>query len=117
MKPIVRGAIYYIDLDPIVGSEQGGKNRPVIIIQNNKANKNSPTLIVAPITKKNYVGKKYPTHVSIKQFRTLRPKSIVLLEQIRTIDKIRLKGFVTVVDNDDMKKIDNALKISLGITE
>jgi len=117
VKPLVRGAIYYIDLDPVVGSEQGGKNRPVLIIQNNKGNKNSPTVIVAPITKKNYMGKKYPTHVSIKKFRTLRPKSIVLLEQIRTIDKSRLKGFVTIVDNDDMEKIDDALKISLGITE
>lgn len=115
MKKIVRGAIFYIDLDPVVGSEQGGKNRPVLIIQNNKANTHSPTVIVAPITKKNYVGKKYPTHIAIKQFDKLRPNSIVMLEQIKTIDKQRLKGFVTIVDDEDMKKIDKAIKVSLAI--
>lgn len=115
MKKIIRGAIFYVDLDPVVGSEQGGMNRPVVIIQNNKANTHSPTVIVAPITKKNYVGKKYPTHIAIKQFDKIRPNSIVLLEQIKTIDKQRLKGFVTVVDDEDMKKIDKAIKISLDI--
>lgn len=115
MKKIIRGAIFYIDLGEVIGSEQGGYNRPVIVIQNDKANKNSPTTIIAPITKKNYVGKRYPTHVSIKQFDKLRPNSIVMLEQIRTVDKQRLKGFVSIVDEEDMKKIDKAIRISLGI--
>lgn len=116
MKKIFRGAIYYVDLSPIIGSEQGGY-RPVVIIQNNKGNKESPTTIIAPITKKNYVGKRYPTHVSIKQFNKIRPDSIVMLEQIRVIDKSRLKGYITNVDESDMKKINNAIKISLEIKD
>ena len=117
MKKIIRGAIFYVDLDPIVGSEQGGKNRPVLIIQNDKGNTYSPTVIVAPITKKIYEGRKIPTHISIKQFDKVRPNSIVMLEQIRTIDKKRLKGFVSIVDDEDMKKVDRAIRISLGLNK
>lgn len=117
MKKIIRGAIFYVDLDPIVGSEQGGKNRPVLIIQNDKGNTYSPTVIVAPITKKIYEGRKIPTHINIKQFDEVRPNSIVMLEQIRTIDKKRLKGFVSIVDDEDMKKVDRAIRISLGLNK
>lgn len=117
MKKIVRGAIYYVDLDPVVGSEQGGKNRPVLIIQNDKGNIYSPTVIIAPITKKMYDGRKIPTHINIKQFDIVRPNSIVMLEQIRTIDKKRLKGFVCIIDNEDMKKVDRAIRISLGLNK
>lgn len=117
MKKINRGAIFYVDLDPVVGSEQGGKNRPVLIIQNDKGNVHSPTVIVAPITKKMYEGRKIPTHVNIKQFDEVRPNSIVMLEQIRTIDKKRLKGFVCIIDDEDMKRIDKAIRISLGLNK
>lgn len=114
LKKIIRGDIFYADLEPVVGSEQKGY-RPVVVIQNNKGNKEGPTTIIAPITKKNYVGKRYPTHVAITQFNEIRPNSIVMLEQIRVIDKTRLKGYITVVNQSDMKKIDKAIKISLEL--
>lgn len=114
MKKIVRGAIFYADLEPVVGSEQRGY-RPVVVIQNNKGNKECPTVIIAPITKKNYTGKRYPTHVAITQFDEIRPNSVVMLEQIRVIDKSRIKGFITVVNQKDMKKINKAIKISLEL--
>jgi len=114
MKKIVRGDIFYADLEPVVGSEQRGY-RPVVIIQNNKGNKESPTVVIAPITKKNYVGKRYPTHVAVAQFNEIRPNSIVMLEQIRVIDKTRLKGYITTINGEDSKKRDKAIKISLGL--
>ncbi len=114
MKKLEKGDIFYANLDPVVGSEQNGY-RPVVIIQNNIGNIHSPTTIIAPITKQYLKSKKMPTQVSIKAFDKIRPNSIVLLEQIRTIDKSRLKGFVDVVDKSDMKKIDKAICVSLGI--
>ncbi len=107
-----RGEIYYADLSPVIGSEQGGL-RPVLIIQNDVGNKYSPTTIVAAITsKKDKV--EMPTHVKIKADGLSR-ESLVLLEQIRTIDKSRVKERITVLDNDDMKRIDKALAISVGV--
>lgn len=114
MKSIVRGALFYADLDPIIGSEQKGK-RPVLIIQNDIGNKYSPTVLVAPITTKNYKGKKLPTHVVVSQFEKLRKNSIILLEQIRTIDKSRLKGYVCDLNDSDMEKVEEAIKIAVGI--
>lgn len=113
-KKIIRGAIFYADLDPIIGSEQKG-TRPVLILQNDIGNKYSPTTMIAPITSKEYKGRKQPTHVKVKQFDKLRPNSIILLEQVRTIDKSRIKGFVDMLDKSQMKKVENALKISFGI--
>ena len=114
MKKITRGSIFYADLNPIIGSEQQGF-RPVLILQNNTGNKYSPTTMIAPITTKSYKGKKQPTHVKIKQFEKLRPNSIILLEQIRTIDKSRLKGFVCMLSEDQMKEVEKAIHISLNL--
>lgn len=113
MDEIKRGEIYYADLSPVVGSEQGGI-RPVLIIQNNVGNKYSPTVIVAAITSK-IAKAKIPTHIELKASDYgLIKDSVALLEQIRTIDKRRLKEKIGFVDGFVMKNIDNALLISLG---
>lgn len=113
-KVVKRGDIYYADLSPVIGSEQGGV-RPVIIVQNNIGNKFSPTIIVAPITSKMNKAK-LPTHieVSAKQFG-LEKDSVMLLEQIRTIDKMRLREFIGTADEKIMNKVDQVLKISLSL--
>lgn len=112
---IKRGDIYYADLSPVVGSEQGGM-RPVLILQNNVGNKYSPTVIVAAITTKH--GDDYmPTHVDIGHVDLIVPHSVVLLEQIRTIDKQRLTDKITQLDEDVMAQVNEALKISIGLSE
>lgn len=111
---IRRGDIYYADLSPVVGSEQGGI-RPVLIIQNDTGNRHSPTVICAAITSKMNKAK-LPTHVEIDASKyQIVKNSVVLLEQIRTIDKLRLKELVCHVDQKLMKKVDEALKISLEL--
>ena len=109
---VKRGDIYYADLRPVVGSEQGGV-RPVLIIQNDTGNRHSPTVICAAITSRMNKAK-LPTHVEIdsKKYRIVKD-SVVLLEQIRTVDKQRLKELVCHVDLELMKKVDEALCISL----
>jgi mRNA interferase MazF len=111
---IKRGDIFYADLNPVVGSEQGGV-RPVLIVQNDIGNKYSPTFVVVPLSS----AKKQclPTHIHICGTKTLPRDSIVLAEQIRTIDKSRLREYVGTVDSELMKKIDTALKISIGVDE
>lgn len=112
---VSRGEIYYADLSPVVGSEQGGV-RPVLIIQNNVGNKYSPTVIVAAITSQ-LSKAKLPTHIELnKDLYNLPKDSVVLLEQIRTLDKRRLKECLSHVDKVTMQKIDVALMISMGIT-
>ena len=116
MIAVKRGDIYYADLSPVVGSEQGGI-RPVLVLQNDIGNKYSPTVIVAAITSQ--INKsKLPTHLSIRadQFGIAKD-SVVLLEQLRTIDKKRLRERVCHIDTDNMKKIDKELKISLGLID
>lgn len=110
---IKRGDIYYADLSPVVGSEQGGI-RPVLIIQNDVGNKYSPTVIVSAITSQ--LGKaKLPTHIELSSTQYNLPKdSVALLEQIRTLDKRRLKGKVTELSQSKMKEVDRAILISLG---
>ena len=110
---VKRGEIYYADLSPVVGSEQGGV-RPVLIIQNDVGNKYSPTVIVSAITSQ--LGKaKLPTHIELPSTQYNLPKdSVALLEQIRTLDKRRLKGRVTELSQSKMKEVDRALLISLG---
>lgn len=111
---VKRGDIFYADLSPTVGSEQGGI-RPVIVIQNDLGNKYSPTVIVAAITSK-IIKAKLPTHVEISaEAYGLNRDSVVLLEQIRTIDKKRLREKIGHMTDEDMKKIQEALKISLGL--
>ena len=111
---IRRGDIYYADLSPVTGSEQGGV-RPVLIIQNNIGNRHSPTVICAAITSKMNKAK-LPTHIEISAGRyQIEKNSVVLLEQIRTIDKQRLREYVCHVDQELMKKVEKALKISLEL--
>ena len=111
---VARGDIFYADLSPVVGSEQGGI-RPVLIIQNNMGNKYSPTVICAAITSQ--INKaKLPTHIEISAEKySLVKDSVVLLEQIRTIDKKRLREKICTTDNAFMMMINKALGISLGI--
>jgi mRNA interferase MazF len=113
---VKRGDIYYASLSPVVGSEQGGI-RPVIIIQNDVGNRYSPTVIVAAITSQ--INKaKLPTHVEISSEEYgLNKDSVVLLEQIRTLDKRRLKEKIGRMTNGDMRKVDEALLISIGLKE
>ena len=112
---IFRGEIYYADLSPVVGSEQGGV-RPVLVIQNNVGNKYSPTVIVAAITSK-LSKAKLPTHIELNKDKYNLPKdSVVLLEQIRTLDKLRLKEKVSELDEKMMQRVEIATMISLGIT-
>ncbi len=114
MKKIIRGAVFYADLDLSIGSEQKGF-RPVVVLQNNVGNKFSPTTLIAPISTKYYKGRNLPTHVEIEQFRKLRPNSYVMLEQIRTIDKTRLSGYVCMLTEKEMDAVDKAILISLGL--
>lgn len=112
---VVRGDIYYADLSPVVGSEQGGV-RPVLVVQNDVGNKYSPTVIIAAITSQ-LTKAKLPTHIELdKNKYNLMKDSVVLLEQLRTLDKRRLKEKITQIDENTMKKVDIAIMISLGIT-
>lgn len=112
---IVRGDIYYADLSPVVGSEQGGV-RPVLVVQNDVGNKFSPTVIIAAITSQ-LTKAKLPTHIELEKTKfNLTKDSVVLLEQIRTLDKRRLKEKVSSIDKNTMNQVDIAIMISLGIT-
>ena len=111
---IRRGDIYYADLRPVVGSEQGGV-RPVLIIQNDIGNKHSPTVICAAITSKMNKAK-LPTHVELNTKRCdMIRDSVILLEQLRTIDKQRLKERICYIDDELLKDVDRALMISLEL--
>ncbi len=111
---VKRGEIYYADLSPVVGSEQGGV-RPVLIVQNDVGNKHSPTVIAAAITSQRDKSK-LPTHIGINATSCgLSKDSIVLLEQIRTIDKKRLKERMGELDSPSMAQVNNALSISFGL--
>lgn len=111
---VKRGEIYYADLSPVVGSEQGGV-RPVLIVQNDVGNRYSPTVIAAAITSQKEKAK-LPTHIEINaQSCGLARNSTVLLEQIRTIDKRRLKEKMGTLDDQSMNQINSALSISFGL--
>ena len=111
---VKRGDIFYADLSPVVGSEQGGV-RPVLIVQNDTGNKHSPTVIAAAITSQ--TGKaRLPTHISLAAHSYGLPKdSIVLLEQLRTLDKRRLREHMGRVDEQVMRRVDNAIAVSFGL--
>ncbi|TCS79581.1 type II toxin-antitoxin system PemK/MazF family toxin [Tepidibacillus fermentans] len=113
---VKRGDVFFADLSPVVGSEQGGV-RPVLVIQNNIGNRFSPTVIVAAITAQIQKAK-LPTHVEIdaKQYG-LERDSVILLEQIRTIDKQRLTDKITHLDDEMMAKINEGIQISLGLID
>lgn len=115
-ETIKRGDIYYADLSPVVGSEQGGI-RPVLIIQNDIGNKYSPTVIVCAITSQ-LSKAKLPTHIELSSVKYNLPKdSVCLLEQIRTLDKRRLQEKVSYIDEQKQKEVDRAILISLGFFE
>lgn len=111
---VTRGEIYYADLSPVVGSEQGGV-RPVIIVQNNTGNKYSPTVIVAAITSQ--IGKsRLPTHINLPANRCgLEKDSVILMEQVRTLDKSRLRDKAGKLDSKLMHEVDVALAVSFGM--
>lgn len=113
---VKRGDVFFADLSPVVGSEQGGF-RPVLVIQNDIGNRFSPTVIVAAITAQIQKAK-FPTHVEVpaKEYGLDRD-SVVLLEQIRTIDKQRLTEKITHLDEELMQRIDESLQISLGLVD
>ena len=113
---VKRGDVFFADLSPVVGSEQGGV-RPVLIIQNNIGNRFSPTVIVAAITAQIQKAK-LPTHVEISaEAHGFDRDSVILLEQIRTIDKQRLTDKITHLDEESMRKVNDALQISLGLID
>lgn len=111
---VKRGDIFYADLSPVVGSEQGGI-RPVLIVQNDTGNKHSPTVIAAAITSQ--TGKaRLPTHITLTAGSVGLPKdSIVLLEQVRTLDKRRLREHMGRVDDRVMRQVDTAIAVSFGL--
>ena len=111
---VKRGEIYYADLSPVVGAEQGGV-RPVLIVQNDVGNKYSPTVIAAAITSQ-HEKSNLPTHINLSaECCGLAKDSIVLLEQVRTIDKRRLKEKMGAIDTNAMNKVDKALSVSFGL--
>ena len=112
---VKRGDIFYADLSPVVGSEQGGV-RPVLIVQNDTGNRHSPTVIAAAITSQ--TGKaRLPTHISLAALSCGLPKdSVILLEQIRTLDKRRLRERMGKVDGTVMQRVDAAIAVSFGLS-
>lgn len=107
-KEIEKGDIYYASLDPIIGSEQSG-NRPVVVVQNNIGNKYSPTVLIAPITSKVNSKPNLPTHIFIKKNGKIIHDSIILIEQIRVIDKQRLQEFLCKIDPEKIDEINKAI--------
>ena len=114
MNTVRRGDIYYADLSPVVGSEQGGM-RPVLIVQNDVGNRYSPTVIAAAITSQQNKAR-MPTHIEIEAHTYgLSKNSVVLLEQVRTLDKRRLRERMGCLDEKAMQRVDGAIAISLGL--
>ena len=113
--PIRRGDLFWVDLNPVKGSEQAGR-RPVVVIQNDVGNEAAPTVIVAPLTTKNFT-KQYPFNVHVPRgVAGLKENSTVLLSQIRTIDKVRLDRRIGHLPSSYLKQVDQATCVSLGLT-
>ena len=112
-KAIRRGDLFYADLNPVVGSEQGGI-RPVLVIQNDVGNHFSPTVVAAAITSRK-AKNSLPTHILLENVPGLAPTSLLLLDQLRTIDRKRLRGYIGRISKEKMLEIDAALAISIGI--
>ena len=110
----MKGDLYFADLEPVIGSEQGGI-RPVLIVSNNIGNKFSPTVIVAPVTSKTIEKNKLPVHVDLVAFDKIKNDSIILIEQVRTIDKQRLKSYIGKINNKQKLEVNSALIIEFGI--
>ena len=112
-KAIRRGDLFYADLNPVVGSEQGGI-RPAIVVQNDVGNHFSPTVVAAAITSRK-AKNSLPTHILLENVPGLAPTSLLLLEQLRTIDRKRLRGYIGRISKEKMLEVDAALAISIGI--
>ena len=112
-KAIRRGDLFYADLNPVVGSEQGGI-RPVLVIQNDVGNHFSPTVVAAANTSRK-AKNSLPTHILLENVPGLAPTSLLLLEQLRTIDRKRLRGYIGRISKEKMLEVDAALAISIGI--
>ena len=112
-KAIRRGDLFYADLNPVVGSEQGGI-RPVLVIQNDVGNHFSPTVVAAAITSRK-AKNSLPTHILLENVPGLAPTSLLLLEQLRSIDRKRLRGYIGRISKEKMLEVDAALAISIGI--
>ena len=112
-KAIRRGDLFYADLNPVVGSEQGGI-RPVLVIQNDVGNHFSPTVVAAAITSRK-AKNSLPTHILLENVPGLAPTSLLLWEQLRTIDRKRLRGYIGRISKEKMLEVDAALAISIGI--
>lgn len=112
-KAIRRGDLFYADLNPVIGSEQGG-TRPILVIQNNVGNHFSPTIVVAAITSRK-VKSSLPTHILLENVPGLAPTSLLLLEQLRTIDRKRLCGDIERISKGKMLKVDAVLVISINL--
>ena len=116
MRRFSRGELYFANLNPVIGSEQGGC-RPVLILQNNVGSRFSSTVIVASVSSKPDKKRRLPVHCYLQAVDGLKCPSVVLLEQLRTIDKCRLKRFIGRLNEDCMKEIDQALAVSVGLTK
>lgn len=116
MDNIYKGNLYYADLEPVIGSEQGGI-RPVLIVSNNIGNRYSSTVIIVPLTSKveNKMG--LPTHVVIKAFEKIRCDSIALVEQVRVVDKQRLRSFLGRLPSNQLMEVDKSLIVVFGMKE
>ena len=112
-KAIQRGDLFYADLNPVVGSEQGGI-RPVLVVQNNVGNHFSPTIVAVAITSRK-AKSSMPTHIPLEDVPGLAPTSLLLLEQLRTIDRKRLRGYIGRISKEKMLEVDVALAISIGL--
>lgn len=115
MRVYSRGDLYYANLNPVIGSEQAGY-RPVLIIQNNTGNRYGRTVIVASLSCQLEHKPKLPTHCYLQAGDALKKPSVVLLEQLRTIDKQRLNGYIGSLDQNCMKEVDHALAVSVGLS-
>lgn len=114
-RKIKRGDIYYANLNPVVGSEQGGR-RPVLIVSNDIGNTHSPTVIILPITSRVQTKAKLPTHTEVNNVEGLDKNSLILAEQIRTIDKRRLEGYVGRLPENMIQKLNHSLAVSIDLT-
>lgn len=113
-RKIRRGDIYYANLNPVVGSEQGGR-RPVLIVSNDIGNTHSPTVIILPITSRVQTKAKLPTHTEVNNVEGLDKNSLILAEQIRTIDKRRLEGYVGRLPESMITKLNHSLAVSIDL--
>ena len=111
---IMNGDLYYADLEPVIGSEQGGI-RPALIVSNDVGNKYSPTVIIAPVTSRVGYKSKLPTHVELKAFGKIKQDSVILIEQARAIDKQRLKTYLGKINSRQRLEVNKALVIEFGI--